>query len=185
MASPTHRNAAAGKSGEDASHSWHLAEDATGIAMTDLEYAILRVFEAFGRWQTECLAAVSGATITGPENILLHVIAMKGRAKTIRDIELLTNRNDTPNVQYGLRKLIKLGFVEKQGSGRVGVFYRCTPKGVAVCKTYADLRKKLLLKSVKALPKFEAESVRCSAHLEAIEKIYTIASREAATFFRR
>ena len=90
-----------GQSGEDASHTWHLAEDATGIAMTDLEYAILRVFEAFGRWQTECLAAVSGATITGPENILLHVIAMKGRAKTIRDIELLTNRNDTRTSSTG------------------------------------------------------------------------------------
>lgn len=183
MASPSHRNAGAGK--EENSHTWHLAEDATGIAMADLEYAILRVFEAFGRWQSECLAAVSGATITGPENILLHVIAMKGRAKTIRDIELLTNRNDTANIQYGLRKLIKLGFIEKQGSGRVGVYYRCTPQGVTVCRTYADLRKKLLLKSVKALPKFETEAARCSTHLEAIEKIYTVASREAATFFRR
>jgi predicted MarR family transcription regulator len=153
--------------------------------MTDLEYAILRVFEGFGRWQSECLAAVSGATITGPENILLHVIAMKDRPKTIHDIELLTNRTDTPNVQYGLRKLIKLGFVEKRGSGRVGVFYRCTPKGVSVCKTYADLRKKLLLGAVKALPKFEADSAKCTAHLEAIEKIYASASREAATFFRR
>ena len=81
--------------------------------MTDLEYAILRVFEAFGRWQSECLAAVSGASITGPENVLLHVVAMKGRAKTIHDVMLLTNRQDTPNVQYGLRKLMKLGFMKK------------------------------------------------------------------------
>ena len=27
-------------------HYWHLAEDSVGVAMTDLEYAILRVFEA-------------------------------------------------------------------------------------------------------------------------------------------
>ncbi len=104
-------------------HYWHLAQDSTGVAMTDLEYAILRVFEAFGRWQSECLAAVSGASITGPENVLLHVVAMKGRAKTIHDVMLLTNRQDTPNVQYGLRKLMKLGFIKKRGSARAGVFY--------------------------------------------------------------
>src|SRR5580700_2310586 len=98
---PTSREASA-------PHYWHLAEDSIGVAMTDLEYALLRVFEAFGRWQSECLAAVSGASITGPENVLLHVIGMKSRPKTIHDIELLTNRTDTTNLQYGLRKLIKL-----------------------------------------------------------------------------
>ena len=41
-----------------APHYWHLAEDSIGVAMTDLEYAILRVFEAFRRWQSECLTAV-------------------------------------------------------------------------------------------------------------------------------
>jgi predicted MarR family transcription regulator len=165
-------------------HYWHLAQDSTGVAMTDLEYAILRVFEAFGRWQSECLAAVSGASITGPENVLLHVVAMKGRAKTIHDVMLLTNRQDTSNVQYGLRKLMKLGFIKKRGSARVGVFYQTTEKGEKVCREYADLRKKLLLRAVKDLPKFESTSKKCSVHLEAIEKIYTIVAREAATFFR-
>jgi predicted MarR family transcription regulator len=169
----------------EADHGWHLAEDPIGVAMTDLEYAILRVFEAFGRWQSECLAAVSGASITGPENVLLHVIGMKSRPKTIHDIELLTNRTDTTNLQYGLRKLIKLGFVEKEGSGRLGVYYRCTPKGDRICRDYADLRKKLLLAATRTLTKFIDESERASAHLEAIEKIYAIATREAATFHRR
>jgi len=168
-----------------APHYWHLAEDGLGVAMTDLEFAVLRVFEAFGRWQSECLAAVSGARLTGPENVLLHVIAMKGRPKTIHDVMLLTNRQDTPNVQYGLRKLMKLGFVKKEGSGRVGVFYRATDKGEKVCKDYASLRKKLLLRAVKDLPNAEAASEKAAAHLVAIEKIYTIVGREAATFFRR
>ena len=139
-------------------HYWHLAQDSTGVAMTDLEYAILRVFEAFGRWQSECLAAVSGASITGPENVLLHVVAMKGRAKTIHDVMLLTNRQDTPNVQYGLRKLMKLGFIKKRGSARAGVFYQTTEKGEKVCKDYADLRKKLLLRAARNVSKFESTS---------------------------
>jgi predicted MarR family transcription regulator len=168
-----------------APHHWHLAEDSIGVAMTDLEYAILRVFEAFGRWQSECLTAVSGARITGPENVLLHVIGMKGRTKTIHDVMLLTNRQDTQNVQYGLRKLIKLGFVKKQGTARAGIFYQTTEKGNKICKDYADLRARLLLGAAKELPRFESESKRCCLHLEAIEKIYAIVGREAATFFRR
>ena len=104
-----HGEGARPESGAD--HAWHLAEDPIGLAVTDLEYALLRVHEAFGRWQSECLAAVSGATISGSENVLLHVIAMKSARKTIHDLQLLTNRTDTTNVQYGLRKLLKLGFV--------------------------------------------------------------------------
>jgi predicted MarR family transcription regulator len=168
-----------------ADHAWHLAEDPTGLALADLEYALLRVHEAFGRWQSECLAAVSGATISGAENVLLHVIAMKSRPKTIHDLQLLTNRTDTINIQYGLRKLLKLGFVMKEGSGRVGVYYRCTPEGERMCRDYASLRKKLLLSTLKGLPKFEAESARATAQLEVLEKAYTIAGREAATFHRR
>jgi predicted MarR family transcription regulator len=169
----------------EADHAWHLAEDPVGVAVTDLEYAVLRVFEAFGRWQSECLAAVSGATISGPENVLLHVIAMKGLRKTIHDIQLLTNRTDTTNVQYGLRKLIKLGFVRKEGSGRAGVYYRVTEKGERICLDYAALRRKLLLDSMRVLPKFQAECAKTTAHLEAIERIYAMAGREAATFHRR
>lgn len=178
--------AKAGKRGtNEADHAWHLAEDPVSVALTDLEYSLLRVFEAFGRWQSECLAAVSGATLSGAENVLLHVIAMKGRPKTIHDLQLLTNRNDTINIQYGLRKLMKIGFVAKEGTGRTGVYYRCTPEGERICREYASLRKKLLQSTLKALPKFEADSERATAHLEALEKAYTSAGREAATFHRR
>jgi len=127
----------------------------------------------------------AGASITGPENVLLHVVAMKGRAKTIHDVMLLTNRQDTPNVQYGLRKLMKLGFIKKRGSARAGVFYQTTEKGEKVCKDYADLRKKLLLRAARNVSKFESTSKKCCLHLETLEKIYTIVGREAATFFRR
>ena len=127
---------------------------------------------------------MSGATITGPENVLLHVIGMKWRAKTIHDIQLLTNRTDTTNLQYGLRKLIKLGFVEKEGSGRVGVTTVARAKGERICKTTRAAQEAAAERPEGATAKFEAESVR-RARTSKIEKIYTIASREAATFHRR
>ena len=166
-------------------HHWHLAEDDLGVALTDLEYAVMRTYESFVRWQAECLAAVTGAALTGQENALLHVIRMHDQAKTIKDLLHLTNRQDVPNVQYGLRKLVKLGFIEKHGSGRAGVFYEATAEGAKVCDDYAKLRKKLLLEGTKHYPAFRQHSHSAGAHLELLERLYESVTREAATFHRR
>lgn len=78
----------------------------------------MRTFEGFGRWQSECLASVSTLAATGPENALLHIIRMNERPKGIKDLVRLTNRDDVPNIQYSLRKLIGAGLVVRRG--RVG-----------------------------------------------------------------
>ena len=168
-----------------APHHWHLAQDDLGVAVTDLEYAVMRTYESFVRWQAECLAAVTGAVLTGQENALLHVIRMHDQAKTSKDLLHLTNRQDVPNVQYGLRKLLKLGFIEKQGSGRVGVYYQATAEGAKVCDDYAKLRKNLLLEGAKRYPAFKQHSNSAGAHLELLERLYESVTREAATFHRR
>ena len=48
---------------------------------------------------------------TGPENALLHIIRMNDRPKTMKDLARLTNRDDMPNMQYSLRKLMGAGLV--------------------------------------------------------------------------
>ena len=85
---------------------WHLAQSATEVDTTELEFALMRAFEGFGRWQSECLASVLDLAATGPENALLHIIRMNDRPKTMKDLARLTNRDDVPNIQYSLRKLI-------------------------------------------------------------------------------
>ena len=85
---------------------WHLAASAVEVDTTELEFALMRTFEGFGRWQSECLASVCELAATGPENALLHIIRMNERPKTIKDLARLTNRDDVPNIQYSLRKLI-------------------------------------------------------------------------------
>ena len=51
---------------------WHLARTPIEIDVAELEYALMRSFEAFGRWQAECLANVVDFAASGPENALLH-----------------------------------------------------------------------------------------------------------------
>ena len=163
---------------------WHLSADQVEVAATEMEFALMRTFEGFGRWQSECLAGVSNVTATGPENALLHVIRMNDRPKTMRDLTRLLNREDVPNIQYSLRKLIGAGLVVREGAGRSGVTYRVTDEGARVTEDYGLLRRKLLIAAVRTLPGFAERLEEAAATLTVLSGIYEEAARVAATHRR-
>lgn len=163
---------------------WHLSEEEAEVALTELEFALMRSFETFGRWQSECLASVSTFVGSGPENALLHIVRMNDRPKSIKELARLTNRDDIPNIQYSMRKLVAEGLVRKQGSGRTGVTYAATEKGVQVTNDYSVLRKKLLIEQVNSLPHFEEKMADASRCLNILAGIYEEISRIAATHRR-
>jgi predicted MarR family transcription regulator len=165
--------------------SWHLARTPQEMDVAELEYALIRCFEAFGHWQAECLAAVVDFSASGPENALLHMIRMNDRPKSVRDLAHMANRQDVPNIQYSLRKLIKGGMVVRSGSGRSGVTYETTELGRTVTDNYADVRADLLIDSVARVPDL-AKRLQDAAHtLDLMIGIYEQAARTAATHRHR
>lgn len=164
---------------------WHLAEAAEEVDATEAEFALMRTFEGFGRWQAECLASVCDLAATGPENAMLHLIRMNDRPKTIRDLARLTNRDDVPNIQYSLRKLIGAGLVARKGSGRAGVTYEVTEEGRRVTDDYGALRRRLLIAAIGNLPGFADRLAEASRTLNVLTGIYEEAARVAATHRRR
>ena len=136
----------------------------------------MRTFEGFGRWQSECLASVSDLAATGPENALLHIIRMNERPKTIKDLSRLTKRDDVPNVQYSLRKLI--------GAGRTGVTYQVTEKGQTVTDDYGTLRARLLIAAIVGAPEFAHHLAEATRTLNLLSGIYEQVARIAATHRR-
>lgn len=160
---------------------WHLAESLTEVEMTELEFALMRSFEGFGRWQSECLASVCELQATGQENALLHIIRMNDRPKTIKDLARLTNRDDIPNIQYSLRKLIGAGLVLRKGAGRTGVTYEVTPEGLIVTDNYGALRRRLLMQAVASVPEFTERLAEATRTLNLLSGIYQEISRVAAT----
>jgi predicted MarR family transcription regulator len=165
--------------------SWHLARTPLEIDVAELEYALMRSFEAFGRWQAECLASVVDFAASGPENALLHIIRMNDRPKSIRDLAYMANREDIPNIQYSLRKLIKGGLVERSGSGRSGVTYEVTALGRDVTDRYAEVRAALLIDAVRHVPELAQRLEDAARTLELMTGIYAQAARSAATHRRR
>jgi predicted MarR family transcription regulator len=163
---------------------WHLARTPLEIEVTELEYALMRSFEAFGRWQTECLANVIDFAASGPENALLHIIRMNDRPKSVRDLAYMANREDVPNIQYSLRKLIKGGFVVRSGSGRSGVSYKATHLGQEVTDRYAEVRAALLIDAVRRVPELAQHLEDAARTLELMTGIYAQVARAAATHRR-
>ena len=163
---------------------WHLAQSAAEVGTTELEFALMRAFEGFGRWQSECLASVCDLAATGPENAMLHIIRMNDRPKSLKEIARLMNRDDVPNIQYSLRKLLGAGLIARQGAGRSGVTYLCTGLGRQVAEDYAVLRRKLLLAEIADVPGFAARLAEASRTLNLLSGIYEEVARVAATHRR-
>lgn len=163
---------------------WHLAESAVEVDTTELEFALMRTFEGFGRWQSECLASVCELAATGPENALLHIIRMNERPKSIKDLARLTNRDDVPNIQYSLRKLIGAGLVLRKGAGRSGVTYEVTDEGRRVTDDYGALRRRLLLQAIANVPGFSDRLAEATRTLNLLSGIYEEIARVATTHRR-
>jgi len=163
---------------------WHLAQTPMEVDVTELEFALMRATEGFARWQSECLAGVVDLAAAGPENAMLHMIRMNERPKTIKDIARLANRDDVPNIQYSLRKLIAAGLVERKGAGRSGVTYEVTEEGRRVTEDYAKLRRRLLIAEIAGLPGFSERLAEAARTLTLLSGIYEEVSRVAATHRR-
>jgi predicted MarR family transcription regulator len=178
------RGAGAGQAVPGLDWHWHLAQDPVEVDTTELEFALMRTFEGFERWQSECLASVSDLATTGPENTLLHIIRMNDRPKTIKDLARLTNRDDVPNIQYSLRKLIGAALVLRQGAGRSGVTYAVTDKGRQVTDDYGALRRRLLLLAIGNMPGFSDRLAEATRTLNLLSGVYEEIARVAATHRR-
>lgn len=163
---------------------WHLAQSPVEIDATELEFALMRAFEGFGRWQSECLANVCDLAATGPENALLHIIRMNERPKSIKDLARLTNRDDVPNIQYSLRKLIGAGLVIRKGAGRSGVTYEVTEAGRRVTDDYGRVRRRLLIAAIASVPEFPHRLEEATRTLNLLSGIYEEVARVAATHRR-
>jgi predicted MarR family transcription regulator len=170
--------------GQGLDYRWHLAQSGGEVNVTELEFALMRAYEGFGRWQSECLASVSDVAATGPDNALLHIIRMNDRPKSIKDLARLTNRDDIPNIQYSLRKLLAAGLVVRMGSGRAGVTYQATAAGVRITDDYGALRRRLLIGAIANLPGFTERLAEATRTLNLLSGIYAEASRVAATHRR-
>ena len=130
---------------------WHLAVDDYEIGITEVEFSVFRIAAAFERWQSDCLATCHGGAFSGTDTAVLHVIRMHDRPKSISEVARLLKRDDLANLQYGIRKLLKAGLIERsnQSGSKRDMAYRVSALGRDVTDRYAVARRELLISMMR------------------------------------
>lgn len=162
--------------------SWHLARTETERRLSEFEFKLERMTQAYYRWKAACLAAVCDVPLTGDDVAVLNVVRMGDEPKRLSEVGQLLNRVDVPNLQYAARKLAKAGLIETEGSSsRKETRYRATETGRTVTEAYAALRAATLPPMLEALEGWADKSEAAGAHLELVSSLYTQAAQVAIT----
>lgn len=186
MGESTGRGPAGAMSGEHFDKHWHLSTDSHEVALTEAEFSIFRIFSAFTRWMddlTRCCHDADNASCSGIDFSLLNVVRMHDRAKGISELARLMNRDDMPNIQYSIRKLIKAGLIEKVGTeaNKKGATYQATSRGEEATDLYARYRRELLIPLTRAISNSDERMEEVANMLTLLSGIYDQAACVAAT----
>jgi predicted MarR family transcription regulator len=164
---------------------WHLANDETEFKVTELEFALMRVLEAFSRWVAAADEIVGLSEFKHAEHVILHVIRMQNRPKSGATIARLLNRADLPNIQYSLRKLEGASLIEKhRETGTKNHTYSITKLGERLTNEYARLRTEILIRKLRSLSEFDQRADDATELLSILTGIYEESARASATLNR-
>ncbi len=159
---------------------WHLAETPQETEITEFELQLWRVFHGFIRWQEGCEKIANSTDLTGSELAVLHVIRMIERPKSVNDIMRLLNRDDTFNIHYSIRKLLKLGLIKKVSANKKASGYEIIEKGIKNTDAYKQIRKNTLIELFAKESDLNLEGIVKT--LSKLKAIYDEADRLAASY---
>lgn len=157
----------------------HLAN--SGLpALSEVEFALTMANHSFQRWVVRCTVAAGGPTLSPLEVLIMHLVNHRERAKTLADVCLVLNIEDTHLANYAIKKLVehKLVAVGRKGKEKTVVI---TEAGAALCKRYGEVREALVVQGVRQLGHDPEEMSRLAALLRSVSGAYDQAARAAAS----
>ena len=156
----------------------HLAN--SGLPeLSEMEFALTMANHAFQRWMVRCMTAAGMPGLTPLEILIVHLVHHRERAKSLADICLVLNIEDTHLVNYAVKKLEKQELVKAGRSGKEKTV-AITAAGQDYCAQYGRVREALLVRSVQQMGVDRAELSRLAALLRALSGGYDQAARAAA-----
>jgi predicted MarR family transcription regulator len=151
--------------------SWHLSE---------FEYGMIIAHNAFTRWMIRCMSAAGYQDFSPLDVLVLHNVNHRCREKRLADICFVLHVEDSHTVNYSLKKLVKLGLLEKEKRGKE-IFYKTTEEGARACKEYRDVRERCLTSVYRNLEAEGSEISEAASLMRLLSGLYDQASRSAAS----
>lgn len=162
---------------------WHLARSSHEAKSTDFEWSVLRFQQAFERWITQ-LAEITGMSeLSYIEIVIMHVIRIQDRPKTAASIARQLNRDDIPNIQYCLRKLVKMDLCKKvTENGSKSAAFEVTDKGKLLTNNYAEVRKEILTEQSKSIDRIDEKLTDTAKTISLLTGLYDEAARISSSY---
>ena len=158
----------------------HLAASALP-ELSEVEFAVTMMNHAYQRWITRCADAAGAPGMAPMEVLVLHMTLHRDRPKTLADLCLMLNVEDTHLVNYAIRKLKEHGLIETGRKGKEKTV-AITEAGAALCRRYREVREALLIETAAAIGVDPEEMSRLAALMRALSGSYDQAARAAAAF---
>jgi predicted MarR family transcription regulator len=159
--------------------SGHLASGALP-ALSEMEFGMILMGHAFDRWMVRCMAAAGMPGLSPLAILVLHNVNHRGTAKTLADISLVLNVEDTHLVNYAVKKLGSLKLVRTGRAGKEKVI-ATTEAGRDLCLRYREVRESLLVAPVLGTGVDPKRLSEIAAMLRALSGTYDQAARAAAS----
>jgi predicted MarR family transcription regulator len=156
----------------------HLAESALP-ALSEVEFALTMMNNAYHRWMVHCMAAAGGPAMSPLEVLIVHLVHHRGRPKTLAEVCLVLNIEDTHLATYAIKKLTQAGLVKAGRKGKEKTV-EITGEGAALCGRYKEVREALLVRAARQLGHDPDDMSRVAALLRALSGSYDQAARAAA-----
>lgn len=146
--------------------------------MSSFEFTLITLFYGFSRWVEKCMEAGGPRGLGALDILVLHAANHRARGRSLNEIAMALNIDDTHLVGYSLKKLIAAGLVTAGREGRHRG-YEATPAGDAACAAYKDVRERYLIASLRHLRDDTASVASAGELLRILTGMYDQAGRFA------
>jgi predicted MarR family transcription regulator len=162
----------------------HLASERLE-GLSEFEFALMMTGNAFNRWIVRCMTAAGQSDLAALDVMVLHGVNHRDRPKRLADLCLVLNVEDSHTVNYGLKKMVRLGLISGTRRGKE-IFYSATAKGQKLCLEYRKIREQLLgeafaLIGQPRLGESQGDLSRIADLMRALSGTYDQAARAAAS----
>lgn len=124
----------------------HLAENDEATSILELGLCLIHAYQKLKFFLEEAEKISSGIKLNINEIVILHIIRIQKKPKSVTVINLLADFYDDYTIAYTIKKLLKLKLIRKSSSkeDNNGTSYQITEKGISHTDAYVNLRKETL-----------------------------------------
>ncbi len=122
----------------------HLVSEAS-TELSEFEYGLIMVTNAFNRWMVRCMSAAGAKDMTAVEVSPLHHVSHRDRKKKLADICFVLNIEDMSKICTSRPTRSRswsraaMGYVKSEKMGKE-VFFSATQAGRDLCLKYREVR---------------------------------------------